>query len=83
MKIKTTQYYETSAGTPVKTIAEWRLAEVQHLFPSLSETITPTLIIENADALVEILSHKEKAGRPAGARDKAPRKKASTAVVPN
>ena len=82
MKIKTTQYYETSAGTPVKTIAEWRLAEVQHLFPSLSETITPTLIIENADALVEILSHKDK-GRPAGARDKAPRKKASIAVVPN
>lgn len=73
MKIKTAQYYETSAGQPVKTLEEWKRAELTQCFPTdLMAAVDH--VLKHADDILGILSATER-GRPNGAKDKKPRKK--------
>lgn len=76
MKPKTTQYYETTSGQPVKTLDEWKRAEVAALVPA---ELVDEVLIHAAD-LIEILSATER-GRPRGAKNKTTRKKPATPTV--
>lgn len=90
MKPKQVPCYETPNGL-VKTLAEWKAAQVFEILKGWKDNAAEGMtgdafnrlvghIATNSDALVEILSVKEK-GRPAGARDRKPRKKASEPSV--
>ncbi len=83
MKPKTTQYYETSDGTPVKTLAEWKQAEVLRVIndAGIDDPEVVKTIIQKSDRLIEILSIKEK-GRPNGAKDRKPRKRTIEVTTP-
>lgn len=69
---KTVQLYETRSGATVKTLDEWKFAEITQLLPP--ELATSVVhIVNHADALIEILSVREK-GRPLNRKDSKPRK---------
>lgn len=82
MKPKTIQLYECTSGATVKTLAEWKVAEVKHLLGDHPTGLKADEIILNADALIEILSVKDK-GRPLNRKDSTKRKTRTPSVVPD
>lgn len=77
MKPKIVPFYETSSGTPVKTLAEWKSAELTTIFSFLNaEAVFPQavvgVLIDKASDVIAILSAKE-LGRPLNRKDGAPR----------
>lgn len=81
-KPKITPYYETTDGSAVKTLQEWKQKEIFHRLKSWRDGALDlstdmfirlvSLIVEDSADIVEILSIKEK-GRPVGAKNRKPR----------
>lgn len=82
MKPKTIQLYQCTNGTNVATLAEWKEMEVRHLIGEQPTGTSAAEIIQNADALIEILSVKDK-GRPLNRKDSTKRKARTPSVVPD
>jgi len=91
MKPKITPYYETTSGTAVKTLSEWKQAEMVIYLTQFDPMAgADRLIVEqfadqliaNPEPLVSILSVREPKGRPAGAKDRPPRKSRKAAQTP-
>lgn len=81
MKPKITPYYETSDGRAVKTLDEWKRAEINFCLKNQIGDVPSTIvdaILTQAGALVDILSQVER-GRPKGSKT---RNKTKLAVVP-
>lgn len=79
MKPKIVQLYETSTGTPVKTLAEWKKCELLHLLqpnPDNDEIVdlhrAIDQLVESHDEIIAILSVPEKIGRPPGSKNRKP-----------
>lgn len=94
MKPKQLLFYETSDGTPVKTLDDWKRAELCSTLNGWMNEQKFTLPAESINAIVSsmimdggvlslILSATER-GRPNGAKDKKPRvkKMAPPTIVP-
>ncbi len=77
MKPKQVTVFETSSGTTVKTLDEWKMEELNALVGKLNPDASfASSIIEHADAIAEILAVKPK-GRPLNRKDSKPRAKSA------
>lgn len=80
--------FKTSGGKAVATLDEWKAVELKdHLENNIigltqdHEEVVISTLLAKSDAFIAILAVKER-GRPNGAKDKKPRKRANPAIVP-
>jgi len=85
MKPKLIPYYETTDGRAVKTLREWKEAEIFYCLKDWKDEFAEDIdqdvlnklvavVIDQSFEFTEILGIKEK-GRPTGAKDRKPRKR--------
>lgn len=88
MKIKQPEIvpmFRTSAGAAVETLEQWKEAELSTLLATAfsgdgaaaATENTARFLLSNAETVVAILGVVERKGRPVGAKDKKPRKRAA------